>query len=895
MRILWLFPAVGLVSACEGDEGPPALGASPPVEVVEVAPSVAPVANLAAPGPAERQFPRRTWPALPVGEWSPPAGTRVLAFSPDSTSGRVWLATGAAEAGGTWALSAWVPGKVPEAVVLPELGLSTVSGLASSPFDGGIYLTGQSGDQGVVVRCEAPKEGLRLETCARVWGGGPVNAPVVPLVTYREPSGKEQERVYFGEQLEGGGQITWSVRADGSGAYNLSAPNGALDPRSDPAILAMAPAPKPGEDPWERSGERAQPRVQRLSSAGPLGVDPNDGTLWLDTGGSVAELSYEVLGGNWAAALEARGTGLARPSPNGALRLRCRGGRFALEGRGLSEEASFKAPFTDCPQFSWTGDGLVGRTETGLVVISLDHPRAPIRFLGRFQPANDDDVAAAMVKKGMAYPELGQGSANFYAFYEYNSYSEGDYRTIPLATIDPMLDVLHAGFQAVFVTAERERSRPALEKFLSLLQPAAQAAGQAELAEVAGLVGRMLQGDYEHEEGQRVRAGARVQSPLYGKEVDYADWKPRGPYATDPDLSNYFVAFKAINEFQFSDALAESLAGNSELVAAWKAWTGVQGAFLSGARSRGLFEGGMRAAPWMKTVCVPESVRERGPRAFPLAWGLDSEVMHRTTAHDEFEDKEPNCTVPRRGLPSGLDLLVALGSKEAKKAAQQDLATWPTLAERYAELAESADKHLPGEGFQPGWLNMVRTLVREDQAPPGVDPTMWRRRLMESGLASWASLRHTLVLVTEVSMAEMGGGGEEAPIFELMSLEPLPVGVDPLPKSWAALGKQVAVLRGLAPEGGAVAKILHEVEGDVAGFGEMAKTQLSGQPLSVEQEERVWAYARAVEHPWVQLKSLAAAGGKAGAAELVLPEPPAKIVDIHHWPREGGVFPCRGG
>jgi hypothetical protein len=114
--------------------------------------------------------------------------------------------------------------------------------------------------------------------------------------------------------------------------------------------------------------------------------------------------------------------------------------------------------------------------------------------------------------------------------------------------------------------------------------------------------------------------------------------------------------------------------------------------------------------------------------------------------------------------------------------------------------------------------------------------------------------------------------------------------VDPLPKSWAALGKQVAALRGLAPEGGAVAKILQEVEGDVAGFGEMAKTQLSGQPLSVEQEERVWAYARAVEHPWVQLKSLAAAGGKAGAAELVLPEPPSKIVDVHHWPREGVYF-----
>ena len=59
---------------------------------------------------------------------------------------------------------------------------------------------------------------------------------------------------------------------------------------------------------------------------------------------------------------------------------------------------------------------------------------------------------------------------------------------------------------------------------------------------------------------------------------------------------------------------------------------------------------------------VPAAMRGH-PRLLPLSFGIDNEIWHGVTAHTGLP---ADCQVPGRALPSGLDLLVGLGSDEAQ-------------------------------------------------------------------------------------------------------------------------------------------------------------------------------------------------------------------------------------
>ncbi|HND33358.1 MAG TPA: DUF3160 domain-containing protein, partial [Myxococcota bacterium] len=179
---------------------------------------------------------------------------------------------------------------------------------------------------------------------------------------------------------------------------------------------------------------------------------------------------------------------------------------------------------------------------------------------------------------------------------------------------------------------------------------------------------------------------------------------------------------------------------------------------------------------------------------------------------------------------------------------------------------------------------LIQILGNDEAVPEKVDPWEWRSRLMETALASWASYRHTTVLINEASAAEMGGGGPE--VFEILDSEPLRHVVDPLPEAWAQLSDlltRLATEAHKSPTTDKLAELLNQAAADAAKLGGLAERQRRNEPLTELEYSYIQDFAGTIEHPTLAFLATLSTG------EYPEPEPLARIVDIHTWNEPGRV------
>lgn len=797
-----------------------------------------------------------------------PAGAAVLdvEVQADGSRALVVLAEGKGTRLYTWSFAG---------ALVPVSGLpkGEVREIGISPFDAAVYLLLADGGRTRVERGMLQGDawrpgGLVLQSERALRG------LVVPFVAYNEV-----ERIFMGRALQGGAWQIVSVTGAGGRAYEVTSPSGEPGPFTDKALLV-------------ETEDSLPPAVVKLPSAWPVSVHPMTGALTWTDGARSGLLRYGEL--NWDEESVPLPKGSLGAHPNGWYQMSWSGGEAGLgflgpEGEPVGRIAVDRG-FTRPPAIAANGRAFVGVVPGRLVTGTVGLPFAPVRFLARAQV--DVEPAAELAKYGIT---VSRSQANqLYGPYDEIAYSGRD--TPVFASIDGMLEVLHAGFEAVFVRIERDLSRPRLAAFLVALQETADRQRVPRVSRVAEVTAQLLKGDYSSAEGKLVRAEVSAKSELHGTDINFADFHPRGPYATDPQLQDYFRAFKYINALSLSAAERKKLSRQPALVGPWKAWVETQQPFLSGSRYQGLFDGGASLPTYVRPPCLPLTTQANPFRVFPLSWGWDSEILDRGVAHDR---SPPQCGVPQRIFPSGLDLLASLGSAEARAilgegyvppfvAKGEDFPTegapargaaFPTLARVQDDVGRLAIPGLADPRLPTQWLGVVGALGAVGVAPEQVDPHRWQRRLMESALASWTSFRHTVVLVSEASGAEAGEGGDAA--FERLSFEPSTHVVDPLPRAWDKVADLLALLAKEAersPTEDRLAEVLREASTSSRRLGRAAERQIAGEPLSREDYAFIAWYAGVIEHPYRVLKSAAAASD-----ELVEPEPMAKIVDIHTW------------
>jgi hypothetical protein len=388
---------------------------------------------------------------------------------------------------------------------------------------------------------------------------------------------------------------------------------------------------------------------------------------------------------------------------------------------------------------------------------------------------------------------------------------------------------------------------------------------------------------------QIMAGGGKGYSVLFPDfQDDYGAYKPVGHYAGDPTLEAYFrgmtwlgrVNFKlkaappalpsrvplivtlALNQsgeiddwMQVNDVLTFLVGpsddgGPVEYGALMQTVYGSQAGMASLARAD-LWQqfqamSGQLPKPRINSTFAPfaaDLAGEAGFRFLGQRFTLDSNVL-QMLVYDNVKELNGK----RRELPTGLDVMAALGSAPALEALQKRGDTaYPGYQQNLAALQQNFQA-LTGQDWQShatgAWLQaFTADVAKKDASYPGTMRTSaWGYHELNSALGSWAELKHDTALYTKMPEGFGGGGPPMSPAA------PSYVEADPLVFYRLAFAAQSIAdgltLRGMdtgdaLPGTDGALRLSDLVQGikrlgdTLQSFGDMAAKELAGQPLTV--------------------------------------------------------------
>jgi hypothetical protein len=203
----------------------------------------------------------------------------------------------------------------------------------------------------------------------------------------------------------------------------------------------------------------------------------------------------------------------------------------------------------------------------------------------------------------------------------------------------------------------------------------------------------------------------------------------------------------------------------------------------------------------------------------------------------------------QRWLPKGLDVMAALGSKEAYALLDQ---MGETGYANYAQQMTKVRQQISGlqldswtQNLYWSWLYALQPLldVKGAQYPAFMQTRAWAHKDIHTSLGSWTELKHDTILYAKQVMAEMGGGGE-APA-------PPHGWVEPNPEAYARLLTLTRMTydglgsRGLLTEN--TQANLMRLDDLLTFLLDVAQRELAGKPLTQDDYERIKYYGGELE------------------------------------------------
>jgi len=738
-------------------------------------------------------------------------------------------------------------------------------------------------------------------------------------------------RLFFGLKNPDGTYAVRSITEQGSRDYQVIGP-------------------KKGFSTFKDAGE--QPSRLEALSALPLAFHPAGHILlWEDEKKCFHQALYRRDHWEKRAKLALCG-GTLTPAPNGFALIHWQAGAAGVEilsdhGKKKSAQAS-EYNFLSTPSSVPDGKGIVGtlkrNNRISLAYVPIRVPLADVANAWMYMESiQDEDL---LERKGGLLRDL--PDEQLYSLYESEAYQCGEYDpstpTRPyLVTTDIFWELLAAAYEGLFIVAERQQAIPAFwelvdgaEQFFRQTNPASRWTG------VFSVLSRMRKssGDKSGEEAGRAeiqgelalirKAEGKEVSPVLGKLLDYGELKPRGHYASSEAMITYFKAFKYLTQLagdvlipegdvsapeEHVHALEELNKMGPEVKARARSWIGAYEAFIPSSRSPVVLRD--------EQLPIPPYTKHPLNRAriFPLAWGFDNEVLLSTVFHEDWPEVEQiKGPSGSRIIPSGLDVAAALGSRFAAGLLSGEMKKYPPLETTIEDLRTRWQMGKVNENGRANlygrWIDALAVQWADGVAPPenSRGRELWDTKRLQTGLASWATLRHATVLVNERTAAECGEGA-----FEPILLAPPRGYVEPDPdtfhaiaaffrsmeqmvKSWKVspestiqmhdtsarkvpkagtsqhpLEQVVELVNGKLEEAlkAGIAIRLEETAAKAALFEKIARKELAGEPLTDKEYEEILYVGRIAEHHFLIFKSLAAED-----YALSHPDPMPKIADV---------------
>ncbi len=884
-----------------------------PTQGAEDDPFALPVARVAASPNAGSRAPMPTaWRVEGIAASpSEPEVALLLGRGESETALRLWRIGDAAT---TPVDVTWPAGFVARAD--PAGGAASPS-LAWHPLERRVFVAGSVAGKGVIVTIAADSGSWSASILAEV--GEAVRALSVgprPYLTAWEPVTREY-RLFFGAAANGGASTIRSLTEHGSKPYQVI---GATLPAD--AAHYEEERPSAVTAPWAEP-EAFHPAGHRL--------------MWRDAEGChhVASYDRQSWTKSWTLSRAIPCGGVLRFPPSGDGLLRWQrdmpGVTLHLDHGGSSSALASGVTFASAPVVMADGRGLVGPVAAadGTLSIVYEPVTLPLGDVANaWMFTSTADARERFSRDGGVFRPL--DDPQLYSLYDTERYECGGLdASAParpyLVTTDVFWEVFAAAYEGLFIVEEKSRAIPAFWSLVELGQKATAASKDpvaTKWKQVFAALAAVKRGDRANPEAARILdARGRAKSPILGADADFAEFQPRGHYTATAARRRYFAAFRYLTTVPLDAADIRFLSGLPENVrAVAAAWA---------APYRELKAPSRAASAWGEQASLPSYVR-RAPGVtsiFPLGWGRDNEALWRTVFHESWPAEEQIAGEKGpRALPSGLDVAAALGSGFARTLLDESgvIAAYPRLGPTLDTLlgdlavrggaalaAPSASDSDAPEDLYDEWLAALAVQWSGGVPPPG-DATakeperLWQTKRLQTGLASWATLRHATVLVNERSVAECGEGG-----FEPIVMDPPRGYVEPDPATFEAIARLFDRAAALVKRDPALAKMRSPVAedlGDVPAegardadvviglakrleasaaearlFAEMARKEVLGGELTPAEYQAIFDVGRVAEHHVLVYRSLA-------RDDLALsnPDPMPRVADVADGRPAGG-------
>lgn len=491
------------------------------------------------------------------------------------------------------------------------------------------------------------------------------------------------------------------------------------------------------------------------------------------------------------------------------------------------------------------------------------------------------------------------GDDQLYQLYETENYGCGDYnRTIPtrpyLVTTDIFWELYASAYEGIFIINERDQAIPNFWKFvISADQFYKKSSETSPWASVFGALADLHSGNRQNPEVVRIIGAQGVlESEVLKKEFDYAELKPRSHYTSTVEMQQYFMGFKYLTTvYDTSQKIMEELNQLPPEVLAYAAkWIESYMGFISPSRS---------PLVWKEVKNTPPGYNKNpgsNLTMFPLSWGFDNEVLFSTVYHENLPaDLQIQGPGGFRLIPSGLDLAASLGNGLAVSLLKDDFEKYPPLRKVIGNLQDNfktlGKVNTINSNLYDRWINALAVQWADTvrSANNNLDENLWQLKRLQTGLASWATLRHATGLVNERSAAECGEAG-----FEPIILRAPRGYVEPDPYTFEAIADLFETTMKYLPAGIAESPDVHEpfepakgslYEGITKRLKEMTETarefkliaekERNGLVLSSKEYEQILYIGAIAEHCFLIFKSLSNP-----EYALSTPDPMPKIADV---------------
>jgi hypothetical protein len=778
-------------------------------------------------------------------------------------------------------VAAW---RVGENKIVPLLDLPSgfnAAAIATHPLEHRFFIAGKSGSQSQILAAQyvngawtqhtiyqSAQELRRLQVAPR---------PFETSWDEKQKHWNESYRLFFAVRLASGAYSTRSITEEGKREYQVIGP-----------LSSNISVPDVDEQPTSNS----------VPSALPAAFHPGGHILiWQDGSGCFQQLAY--AGWNWGKPSHVAGNpcgGSLTVTPNGAAMLhwkRDAPGVMVISDRGKTtavQAANFQ--FLATPSSTPDGKGLIGLvarpTGQALVYVPIDIPLADVVNAWMFtENAGDRDrfAANAGLFRSTGYEQL-------YQLYDSESYECGGYDSATptrpyLVTTDIFWELIAAAYEGTFIVQERQQAMPAFWSFVAAARQSLKATAPKStwtMAFDAVDQSRNLTAASGAEAQHIQQARGTFNSPVFGAPFNFGELTARGHYAATPEMAAYFKGVHYLTGLAAAQNAAELNSLPGDVKAKAMKWIDSYRPYIAPSRAPLVWSPERFVAPGYARH--PLSL----PQIFPLSWGFDNEVLLSTVYHSDWPQAEQ--VTGRQGariLPSGLDLAAALGSGYARSLLKTDLEAYPALEPMLRSLRQRQPKAATHSNLYDAWIDALAVQWADGVMFPGVaSGELWSAKKLQTGLASWATLRHATVLVNERSAAECGEGG-----FESVVLRPPRGYVEPDPNTFHAIASLLDELEAAVEHATGLEGSLPEANGDQQPlrngivrrlqatakharlFAGIAEKELRGEPLTDAEYDDILGVGGVAEHDFLVYKSLASKD-----LALSTPDPMMKIADV---------------